>query len=204
MRETLSERKVKVSHFATIIATLIFSFVDAGVISAQGPASAGAQARSQAIAASFSKFKNVSKEKNGVTKTKYLKVESQPAVKSNPEDYSGTYAVPDLGFALRLQVDHSGKVEGTGYEPIADPAVRRMFALRDGRIEGALITATKVYANGRSERLEGVFIDRTTFESPTDKGSTRFGLGVIGKPVEVSGLTLDKLFFELVENRPSP
>jgi hypothetical protein len=195
---------MRVIHLAPVFAALSLFFVGAGVASAQVAASTGVQARSQVIAASFSKFKNLSKEKHGVTKSKYLKIESQPVVKANPEDYSGTYEVSDLGFALRLHVDHSGKVEGTGYEPIMDPAVRRMFTLRDGKIDGALITATKVYANGKSERLEGVFIDRTTFESPTDKGSTRFGLGVIGKPVEVSGLTLDKFFFELVENRSSP
>lgn len=188
---------MRVRHLAPVVAALNLFFVGTAVASAQVTASMGAQARSQAIAASFSKFKNLSKEKHGVTKTKYLKVESQPAVKANPEDYSGTYEVSDFGFGMRLHVDHSGRVEGTGYEPIADPAVRRTFTLRDGRIEGALITATKTYANGTSERLEGVFIDRTTFESPTDKGSTRFGLGVIGKPVEVSGLTLDKLFFDL-------
>jgi hypothetical protein len=178
-------------------------FCVAGVASAQAAAS-GAQARSQAIAASFSKFKNISKEKHGVTKAKYLKVESQPAVRTNPEDYSGTYEVADLGFALRLRVDHSGKVEGSGSEPIADPAVRRMFTLRDGKIEGALITATKIYGNGKSEKLEGVFIDRTTIESPTDKGVTSFGLGIVGKPIEVSGMTLDKIFLEFVGNRPSP
>jgi len=195
---------MRVKHILPVVTALNLFVVGAGVGSAQVAASAGTQARSQVIAASFSKFKNISKEKHGVTKAKYLKVESKPAVRANPEDYSGTYAVPDLGFAMRLRVDHSGKVEGTGYEPIVDPAVRRTFTLRDGKIEGALITGTKVYANGSSERLEGVFIDRTTFESPTDKGSTSFGLGVIGKPVEVSGMTLDKLFYELVENRPSP
>lgn len=194
---------MRLKHLMPGIAVLNVFFAGAGAASAQVAAS-GAQARSQAIAASFSKFKNISKEKHGVTKAKYLKVESQPVVKANPEDYSGAYEVPDFGFAMRLRVDRSGKVEGNGYEPIMDPAVRRMFTLRDGKIEGALITAIKVYANGKSERLEGVFIDRTTFESPTDKGVTRFGLGVIGKPIEVSGMTLDKVFLESVENRPSP
>jgi hypothetical protein len=195
---------MKVTHLMPVVAALTLSFVDAGVVSAQSPPPARAQAKSRAIAASFSKFKSLSKEKYGIKKAKYLKIESQPAVKANPEDYSGTYEVSDLGFAMQLRVDHSGNVEGTGSEPIADPAVRRTFTLRDGKIEGTLITANKVYANGKSERLEGAFIDQTTYESPTDKGLTRFGLGVIGKTVEVSGLTLDKLFFELVENRPSP
>ncbi len=44
----------------------------------------------------------------------------------------------------------AGKVEGDGYEPLnADPTVRRTFTLKDGKIEGALLTATKVYAGGK-------------------------------------------------------
>jgi hypothetical protein len=173
--------------------------LDTGPASAQTSASArDPQARSQVIAASFSKFKSLSREKHGVKKEKYLKVESQPAVKANREDYSGTYEIPDFGFAMHLRVDHSGKVEGDGYEPLnADPSVRRTFTLKDGKIEGALLTATKVYAGGNSERLEAVFLNRTTFESPTDAGFTRFGLGALGRSIQVSGLTLDKFFYEL-------
>ena len=119
-------------------------------------------------------------------------------MKANPEDYSGTYEIPDLGFAMHLRVDRTGKVEGDGYEPLdSDPAVRRTFTLRNGRIEGALLTATKTYPAGHTEKLEGVFINRTSFESPTDTGYTRFGLGALGRPIEVSGLTLDKFFYEL-------
>jgi hypothetical protein len=169
--------------------------VVAGSVSAQTTGSASAaQSRTRAIAASFTKFKNVSKERHGIKKEKYLRVETEPVVKANPADYSGIYEVPGIAFALNLSVDRNGVVTGTGYEPLAE-SVRRRFTLQ-GRIQGALLTATKVYAGGESERLEGAFLNRTSFDSPTATGVTVFGLGTIGKTVVVSGLTLDKLFYD--------
>jgi hypothetical protein len=190
---------MNIRHIAPAAAALNLLFVDAVRASSQTPASAGSsQARSQAIAASFSKFKNVSKEKRGIRKDKYVRVQSEPAVKANPEQYSGTYEVPEFGFAIHLRVDRSGGVEGDGYEPFgSDPNVRRAFTLKNGKVQGALLTATKVYANGSTEKLEGVFLNRTRFESPTDKGNTAFGLGVVGRTIEISGNTYDKLFYEL-------
>jgi hypothetical protein len=189
---------MKARHIASVVAALTLLFVAAGRVSSQTLASASdPQTKTKAIVASFNKFKHLSKEKHGIKKEKYLKVESNPVVKANPEDYSGTYEIPDLGFAIHLRVDRSGHVEGDGYEPLKDPAVRRTFTLKNGKIEGALLTATKVYAPGYTEKLEGVFIKTTTFESPTDKGFSRFGLGTLGRPIEVSGLTLDKFFYEL-------
>jgi hypothetical protein len=190
---------MKVKHVAPVVAALTMLAADAGRASSQTLASASdAQTKTQAIVASFNKFKHVDKEKRGIRKEKYKKIQSEPVVKANPEDYSGTYEIPDLGFAMHLRADNSGKVEGDGYEPLMqDPAVRRTFALKNGKIDGALLTATKVYGSGQTEKLEGVFINRTSFESPTDKGSTTFGLGTVGRPIEVSGLTLDRLFYEL-------
>jgi hypothetical protein len=190
---------MRVTHIAPAFVALSLVIVDAGRASSQTLASTSdAGAKSQVIAASFSKFKSLSVEKRGVKKSKYLKVESTPAIKANPADYSGTYEIDDLGFALHLRADRSGKVEGDGYEPLnSDPAIRRVFTLRNGKIEGALLTATKVYADGSTETLEAAFMNRATFESPTDKGSVRFGLGTRGRPIEVSGITLDRFFYDL-------
>jgi hypothetical protein len=176
---------------------LVLSFlVVAGSLSAQTTGSAtAAQSRTRAIAASFTKFKNVSKEKHGVKKEKYLRVETEPVVRVNPADYSGVYEVPGMAFGLNLSVDRNGLVTGSGYEPLNDN-VRRSFTLRNGRIQGALLTATKVYAGGESERLEGAFMNRTSFDSPNATGVTVFGLGTIGKTVVVSGNTFDKLFYD--------
>jgi len=161
----------------------------------QQPVAGSPQARATVLAASFSKFKQLSKEKRGIKKEKYIRVQSEPATKANPADYSGAYEVHDFGFGLELRVNPDGSFEGRGYEPLSEN-VQRTFVLRNGKIQGALLTATKVYANGRSEPFEGAFMNRSTYESPTDKGVTVFGLGVLGEPVNLSGQTIDKFFFE--------
>ena len=164
----------------------------------QQVSSATARTRTNVIVASFNKNKHVVKDKRGVRTEKYKRVESEPVVKANPQDYSGTYEVPDLGFAVQLRVNRDGSVEGSGYEPAGpDVSVRRSFTLSNGRIDGALLTATQVYANGTQNRFEGAFMNRTSFDSPADKGFTVFGLGVIGKEITVMGNTFNRLFYEL-------
>jgi hypothetical protein len=170
--------------------------INASVASAQS--SASSRSRVQAIIASFNKSKHVVKEKYGVRYEKYKEIRSEPVVRANPASYSGTYEVSDLGFVLRLEVDAKGRVEGSGEDAITDDGrVMRRFTLANARIDGALLTATKVYGSGGSQRFEGVFINLTSFESPTDKGLTVFGLGVLGAPMHLNGVTVDKLFYEL-------
>ena len=189
---------MKLSHSAQLLGVLAASMFCAGVGASQQPGIAATDSRTRAIVASFNKSKHVVKEKRGVRKEKYLDVRSAPVVKQNPADYSGEYEEAELGFSLRLRVDRDGKVEGTGYEPLnGDSGVSRSFRLTDGQIRGALITAKRVYADGSSEPLEGVFINKTRFESPTDKGVTAFGLGVIGKGLQVGGLNIDRIFYQL-------
>ena len=189
---------MKLSRSAQLLGVLAASVCCAGVGASQQPGIAATDSRTRAIVASFNKSKHVVKEKRGVRKEKYLDVRSVPVVKQNPADYSGEYEEAGLGLSLRLRVDRDGKVEGTGYEPLnGDAGVSRSFRLRDGQIRGALITAKKVYADGSSEPLEGVFINKTVFESPTDKGVTAFGLGVIGKGFQVGGQNIDRIFFQL-------
>jgi len=182
--------------FAVCLAAVLVPFTT--LPAQQSRASQSAQTRTQAIAASFSKEKHVVKEKRGVRVEKYKRVQSDPVVKANPQDYSGRYEVPDMGLAVQLRVDRNGDVEGAGYEPTGpDLSVRRSFTLRNGKIDGALLTATQVFANGTQDRFEGVFMNRTSFESPTDKGLTKFGLGVIGKMITVAGNTNNRFFYEL-------
>ena len=189
---------MKLSRSAQLLGVLAASVFCAGVGATQQPGVAATDSRTRAIGASFNKSKHMVKEKHGVRKEKYLDVRSVPVVKQNPADYSGEYEEAGLGFSLRLRVDRDGKVEGTGYEPLdGDSGVSRSFRLGDGQIRGALITAKRVYADGSSEPLEGVFINKTAFESPTDKGVTAFGLGVIGKGFQVGGLNIDRIFYQL-------
>ena len=186
-------------HAIALIAFLASALIPLGAATAQQTiASASAQTRTRTIAASFNKSKHVVKQKRGVRVEKYKEVRSEPVIKTNPQEYSGGYEVPDMGFALEIRVDRNGNVDGSGYEPAgAALSIRRSFTLGNAKIDGALITGTQVYANGAQNRFEGVFLNRTAFDSPTDKGVTAFGLGVIGKKIEVAGLTFDRLFYEL-------
>ena len=184
-------------RFTTLAVAGFVALGSIGVRSASSQQSA-AQTRTRAIAASFSKSKHVVKERRGVRVEKYKEIRSEPAIKANPRDYSGSYEVHGLGFTLDLRVDANGSVSGSGYDSVDfDAGVKRMFALRNARIEGALLTATKVYQGGVTEPFEGAFINATSFDSPTDKGATIFGIGVIGRTVMVvGGVTIDKLFYQ--------
>jgi hypothetical protein len=148
--------------------------------------------RAQELATAFNKNKHVVKEKYGVRREKYKDVRSEPAVKSNIADYSGVYEMTDLGYVMNVQVGSDGRVQASGSEK------GRTFTLENARIGGALLTASKVYQDGATEKFEGVFLNRTDRNSPTDPGVTIFGLGVVlTTPFEINGLTYDKLFYGL-------
>jgi hypothetical protein len=169
------------------------------VTAADGSANAARQAdaarRARELASSFSKSKHEIKEKRGVRVEKFKDVRSEPALLPNAPDYSGTYeATVGLDYALSLKVAADGSVEGGGSEPGASGA--RDFKLTGARVREALLTGTKTYADGSTEPLEGVFINRTERDSPSDAGITEFGLGVLFDPPKtVEGLDLQRLFY---------
>ena len=151
--------------------------------------------RKSEIVASFNKEKHVAKEKHGVRVEKYKKVVSEPANKANIQDYSGVYEVEGFGHRLNIQVGSDGNVNATGSEPINGGT--RTFKLEGAKISNAMLTATKVYPDGSTEKFEGVFLNRTDYISPTDAGVRTFGLGVVvNSPVDVNGLTFDRLFYQ--------
>ena len=155
-------------------------------------------ARTQEIVAYFNKEKYAVKEKYGVKKEKYKKVVSEPVIKQNIRDYAGVYEVSDMGYLITIQVGDDGSIKATGSEPTNGHTRRiRSFRLEDAKISDAMLTARKVYTDGAAEKFEGVFINRTDFSSPTDKGVSSFGLGVVGKAFEFSGVTFDRLFYQL-------
>ena len=182
-----SKKGGKTMRAFAVIALLI-------IVSVNAPSqNSSSQTRSQQIAVSFSKQKHVVKEKNGVRTEKYKDVRSESVVKPNIRDYSGVYEVSDLGYMINVQVSSDGTVQANGHEKTS-----RTFRLENARIEGALLTGTKVYGDGTKEEFEGVFMNRTERNSPTDAGVTRFGLGVIlHTPVELGGITYERLFYQL-------
>jgi hypothetical protein len=160
---------------------------------AAGQSNAGQRAAE--LAARFSKSKHEVKEKRGVRVEKFKEVRSEPAVRPSAADYSGEYvATVEADYTLSLKVSADGSVEGSGYEPA--PGGAGAFTLRGARVSGALLTGTKVYADGSTEKLEGVFINRTERNSVSDPGTTEFGLGVLFDPPKVAeGLHMERLFF---------
>lgn len=148
----------------------------------------------QQVAAAFTKNKHAFKEKFGIRIEKYKDVRSEPLVRPNISDYSGVYEVLALEFVINLKVGSDGKVDANGHEKGS-----RTFKLENAKIEGAVLTGSKHYQDGTTEKFEGVFLTRTDRYSPTDVGVTILGLGVLlDAPVDFgSGVTYDKLFYEL-------
>jgi hypothetical protein len=175
-------------------AGVVFCLAAFGAQAARGVQDASARARE--LAAAFSKSKHVVKEKHGVRVEKYKDVRSEPAPKTDARLYSGEYEAEQGALSLRVYAD--GRAEATGSEPYSDFARTRKFTLRNARVEGALLTGTKLYEDGSSEPFEGVFINRTDRNSPTDPGTTAFGLGVLfDPPRSVNGNDMGRLFYAL-------
>jgi hypothetical protein len=153
-------------------------------------------ARARELAAHFNKDKHKVKEKRGLRIEVFLEMRGEPAVRKNPADYSGVYET-ESGETLDLRVGADGRAEGQGAEPA--PGGARRFTLRGARVSGALLTGTKVFEDGATERLEAVFIKLTVRHSPTEAGTSAFGLGVVFDPPKSGGdgFELTRLFYAL-------
>ena len=159
-------------------------------VTAASQQSSGEQGRSTEC----SKVKSVTKEKDGIIELKYKDVRTENVVKPNIEDYAGVYAVSDLGFVINLQVGRDGRIMANGLE--TNGSESRTFRLDSAKIQGGLLTATKIYHDGGAQKFEGLFMTRTVRNSPTDAGISLFGLGVpLTTSFEHGGITYDKLFY---------
>ena len=177
------------SKFAVLI-LFVFCFVLSGEIYAQDAA-----ARTDALVAALAKTKYKKKEKKNISIEIYIDIRSEAVVKNNPVEYSGVY-VSD-GYRLDLRVNSNGSAEGSGYDLIGGVSSKRNFTLRDARVEGALLTATKVYEGGAAEPFEAVFNNRTvtTGKNPNqiENRETIYGLGFIQNRAEWT----NRVFLEL-------
>jgi len=139
--------------------------------------------------ARFNKVKVKSKHRHGVEMESYLNVQSRLA-----PSRSGSYEATDFGRTLTLEVRADGTVAGGGAED------GRTFELRDGRVDGSHLTAVKQFADGTTEALEGIFINRRRIEGRTARqitsDHTTFGLGVTSVDFTFGGATFDRLFYE--------
>lgn len=137
--------------------------------------------RTRELVASLDKTKYKKKEKANVSVEVYVDIKNSPAAKANPAEFSGLYDAD--GYRLQLEVAANGSVKGYGDDTPLDGGQQVSFTLKNARIDGALLTATKVYEGGREESFEAVFVDRTskTGRNPNDVATTetKFGLGFV-------------------------
>jgi len=164
--------------FKIMTLTLLLFFVGAvDSVKAQD-----ADERAHDLAASLDKTKYKKKQRANFTMETFLDIKNEPVV-VDPSEYSGVYKVD--GFRLELNAEKGGTASASGYDtyPTDNDEKRVDFTLTNAKIDGALLTGTKVYASGESIPFEAVFVNRTsrTGTDPDHVTSTEttFGLGFI-------------------------
>jgi hypothetical protein len=173
----------------SILLVLLMAIGFAGAVHAQD---AGQRARE--LAASLDKQKYKKKENKYVSIELYIDIKNEAAARSDRSAYSGVYEMDD--YSLDLKVSGTGEATGSGYDsPMADGRTVK-FELREGRVEGALLTAVKAYENGETRKFEAVFVNRTVSTGKNkdniESRETAFGLGFTeGGPVVA--LSSDKM-----------
>jgi len=149
--------------------------------------------RTQELVAALDKTKQKSKEKRGIKIEVYVDIKNEAVIKADPSDYSGRYADELNMHKLDLTVTADGRATGTGSD-YSDEGRSGSFPLRDARIDGALLTATKVYYDGSTQKLEAVFAKRTVRSGENEKNATsagsEFGLGYL----EAYGQSTSRVF----------
>ena len=128
-------------------------------------------ARAQTLAGEFSKFKNETRTKKGVSVTKYKEVVSE-AWLANAASYAGTYFTDDI-VRLEVRIDARGQATGSGRDH------NGRFDLRGLEISGGLITGTKAYEGGRTDKFEGVLLKRSTRSNAREDFSVHYGIGML-------------------------
>jgi len=137
--------------------------------------------RTQELVAALDKTKYKKKEKRDIKIEIYVNVKNEAVVKKNVSEYSGTYGDQNAGSRLTLKVASDGSAEGSGYDDSDKGKLN--FTLKDAGVVGAMLTATKVFENGETKKLEAVFVNRTV-TSGTNAASitsreTAYGLGYV-------------------------
>ena len=140
------------------------------------PAAAQTPSRAQVLAGEFTKFKHETRAKKGVSHTKYKEVISEAWVVL-PSAYAGHYRSEEPMY-LDITVDASGRATGSGRD-------EGRFELRDLTISRGLISGRKVYADGRDEEFEAVFLKRASREAAGAEFFVSYGIGVLAEEIRI-------------------
>ena len=164
----------------SLLLTIILCVLFVGSISAQA-----VDQKTQDLVAALDKTKYKKKEKKNISIELYIDVKNTAALRSSPAEYSGSYNAD--GYHLDLQVASNGAATGSGYDSLSMGNGNTVkFTLQDARVQGALLTATKVYQNGETRPFEAAFVNRTVTSGSNPSAiasrETAFGLGWVDGP----------------------
>ena len=109
----------------------------------------------------------------------------EAVVRAEARDYAGRYVGIDDSYVLEVGAEADGRLKITSREGA------RRAELRDIRLDGARLTATKVYEDGSTAKFEGLFADRVL------NGERRFGVVVSGLDIRLDGMTINRTFYRL-------
>jgi hypothetical protein len=135
-----------------------------------------ASTEAAALAEAFTKKRDGSKTRHGVTRSKYREVMAQPWVAASIREYAGRYESEEGQF-LNISVADGGVVTGSGRDD------QGAFELRSARISGAALKAIKAYTHGGSALLEAAFMDRSDRDSPDAAFLKLRGIGYLEEDV---------------------
>ena len=100
------------------------------------------------------------------------------------KDYEGTYIGIEPDYVVEIQATADGRLRVTSLED------GRSVNLANVKIEGARLTADKLYANGNSGKFEATFGNRIL------NGKSSFGILVDDLDIHLDGdITLNRIFY---------
>ena len=109
----------------------------------------------------------------------------EPVVRERVADYAGRYLGIEPDYYLVFETDAGGALTAVSHEGA------RRAVLRDIRIEGARLTATRVYPDGATKDFAATFVNRIL------NGVSAFGIVVENLDVHYEGITLNRIFYRL-------
>lgn len=109
----------------------------------------------------------------------------EPVVKSEARDYAGRYVGIDDSYVLEVGTHEDGTLKITSVEGA------RRARLTELKLDGARVTAKKVYEDGTTAEFEGLFCERIL------NGERAFGVLVSGLDIRLDGLTINRTFYRL-------
>jgi len=125
----------------------------------------------------------VSAELFGQKKKKSKDKRFERVVKQNLKDYEGTYVGADKTYVIEVRLGDDGRLSVSSREG------NKRMTLANVKVEGAQLTARKVYVDGTTGEFEGTFVNRVL------DGRRAFGLLVEGSQINMAGLRLDRIFY---------